>query len=226
VRMHADQINIPWRKAGDIRGLFGVECARATPWPIGHGQLHDDVHALPTGHLLAVGSPHGQGGADQFSKALQPLHHGDPDFRVSRDESQDRHHSAAWGSCTWTSTSSAGNARTNCVVIPGRAQVSTARPLPAWRVQLHAQEANRVRAVRARCGLHRALPSDHEGGYELWTKSWRLDPREFIPACDKGFREAMKRGPLIASLSSVCAVSSTTASRTRWNRRLAFRTAA
>jgi elongation factor G len=42
------------------------------------------------------------------------------------------------------------------------------------------------------------LPMDHATGYEFVDDIvGGAIPREFIPACDKGFQEALKKGPLI-----------------------------
>jgi elongation factor G len=47
-------------------------------------------------------------------------------------------------------------------------------------------------------GYIEPLPAEHPTGYEFVDDIVGGSiPREFIPACDKGFREAMKKGPLI-----------------------------
>jgi elongation factor G len=47
-------------------------------------------------------------------------------------------------------------------------------------------------------GYIEPLPMDHPTGYEFLDEiKGGAIPREFIPACDKGFQEAMHKGPLI-----------------------------
>ena len=47
-------------------------------------------------------------------------------------------------------------------------------------------------------GFIEPLPMDYATGYEFVDDIvGGAIPREFIPACDKGFQEALKKGPLI-----------------------------
>jgi elongation factor G len=56
------------------------------------------------------------------------------------------------------------------------------------------------------CGFIEPLPDDAVETYEFVDDiTGGAIPREFIPACDKGFREAIKRGTLIGAPWWACA---------------------
>ena len=71
-------------------------------------------------------------------------------------------------------------------------------------------------------------PAEHPTGYEFEDDiTGGSIPREIIPACDKGFREAMKKGPLIGfQIVGVKCVINDGASHPVDSSEIAFRTAA
>ena len=77
-------------------------------------------------------------------------------------------------------------------------------------------------------GYIEPLPAEHPTGYEFEDDiTGGSIPREFIPACDKGFREAMKKGPLIGfPIVGVKCVINDGASHPVDSSEIAFRTAA
>ena len=89
----------------------------------------------------------------------------------------------------------------NCEVIAGKPQVAYRETITQRaRHQLHAQEADRrLRSVRAdRAATSSRCPADAVETYEFVDDVVGGSiPREFIPACDKGFKEGVKKGTLI-----------------------------
>ena len=77
-------------------------------------------------------------------------------------------------------------------------------------------------------GYIEPLPSDHPTGFEFVDEIvGGIIPREFIPACEKGFKEAVKKGPLIGfPIVGVRCVLNDGASHPVDSSEIAFKTAA
>jgi elongation factor G len=71
----------------------------------------------------------------------------------------------------------------------------TARPSPAGRRQLHAQEADRWFGSVREDRLHRSSRARGQG-FEFESVVGGNVPKEFWPAVEKGFRVSMEQGPL------------------------------
>jgi len=88
----------------------------------------------------------------------------------------------------------------NCVVIPGRPQVKY-RETIVQRGEYnytHRKQTGGSGQYGKVAGYIEPLPMDHPTGYEFLDEiKGGAIPREFIPACDKGFKEAVKKGSLI-----------------------------
>jgi len=163
VRMHADEReDIPGRKPATSWPFSGWSAPRATPSPTAC-QLHDDVHACARrGSSRWRWSPRTRRRRPISQRRSKPLHQGDPTFRVSRDEESGQTIISGMGeACTWTSIE---RMKTR-VQLRGDSRFgprsSTADHYHAWRVQ-HTHRSKRRFGSTARCGLHRALASDHE----------------------------------------------------------------
>ena len=138
--------------------------------------------------------------ATNFSKALNRFTKEDPTFRVHRDEESGQTIISGMGELHLEIYIERMRREYNCVVIPGRPQVKYRETITQRaRVQLHPPKQTGGSGQYGKvAGFIEPLPMDHPDGYEFVDDiTGGAIPREFIPACDKGFQEAMKKGPLI-----------------------------
>jgi len=84
-----------------------------------------------------------------------------------------------------------------CEVVAGKPQVATRDHHSAGRVLLHHKKQPELGPVRPGVRLPRAAAPTRSSTYQFVDDVPASIPREFIPACDKGFHEAIKKGSLI-----------------------------
>ena len=201
VRMHANEMeDITTAQAGDIVALFGVECASGDTFTDGKLNYTMTSMHVPEAVVSLAVEPQDKGMATNFSKALNRFTKEDPTFRVSRDEESAQTIISGMGELHLDIYIERMKREFNCVVIPGRPQVKyretiTQRGEFAY---THKKQTGGSGQYGRVCGFIEPLPADHATGYEFADEIvGGAIPREFIPACDKGFQEAMKKGPLI-----------------------------
>jgi elongation factor G len=117
-----------------------------------------------------------------------------------------------------------------CEVISGKPQVAY-REAIGQRAEFnytHKKQTGGSGQYGKVAGYIEPLPAEHPTGYEFEDDiTGGAIPREFISACDKGFREAMKKGPLIGfPIVGVKCVINDGASHAVDSSEIAFRTAA
>ena len=201
VRMHADEMeDIPSAEAGDIVALFGVECASGDTFTDGRINVTMTSMHVPDAVISLAVEPQDKAAQTNFSKALNRFTREDPTFRVSRDEESGQTIISGMGELHLDIYIERMKREYNCVVIPGRPQVKY-RETITQRGEFsytHKKQTGGSGQYGRVAGYIEPLPSDHETGYEFVDDIVGGSiPREFIPACDKGFKEAIKRGPLI-----------------------------
>ncbi len=201
VRMHANEMeDITTAQAGDIVALFGVECASGDTFTDGKLNYTMTSMHVPEAVVSLAVEPQDKGMATNFSKALNRFTKEDPTFRVSRDEESAQTIISGMGELHLDIYIERMKREFNCVVIPGRPQVKyretiTQRGEFAY---THKKQTGGSGQYGRVCGFIEPLPAYHATGYEFADEIvGGAIPREFIPACDKGFQEAMKKGPLI-----------------------------
>jgi elongation factor G len=201
VRMHADEMeDIASAEAGDIVALFGVECASGDTFTDGRINVTMTSMHVPDAVISLAVEPQDKAAQTNFSKALNRFTKEDPTFRVSRDEESGQTIISGMGELHLDIYIERMKREYNCVVIPGRPQVKY-RETITQRGEFsytHKKQTGGSGQYGRVAGYIEPLPSDHAEGYEFVDEVVGGSiPREFIPACDKGFKEAIKRGPLI-----------------------------
>jgi len=201
VRMHADEMeDINEASAGDIVALFGVDCASGDTFTDGKTNLTLTSMHVPDAVISLAVEPKDKTTATNFSKALNRFTKEDPTFRVHRDEESAQTIISGMGELHLEIYIERMKREYNCVVIPGRPQVKY-RETITQRGEFnytHKKQTGGSGQYGKVAGHIEPLPMDHPSGYEFVDDVVGGSiPREFIPACDKGFQEAMKRGPLI-----------------------------
>jgi elongation factor G len=201
VRMHADEMeDIESAEAGDIVALFGVDCASGDTFTDGKVNYTMTSMHVPEAVISLAVEPKDKTTATNFSKALNRFTREDPTFRVHRDEESGQTIISGMGELHLEIYIERMKREYNCVVIPGRPQVKY-RETITQRGEFsytHRKQTGGSGQFGKVAGFLEPLPMDHATGYEFVdeVKGGSI-PREFIPACDKGFQEAMHKGPLI-----------------------------
>jgi elongation factor G len=201
VRMHADEMkDIDRATAGDIVALFGVECASGDTFTNGAVNYTMTSMHVPDAVISLAVAPKDKQNAANFSKALNRFTREDPTFRVLRDEESAQTIIRGMGELHLEIYIERMKREYNCEVISGKPQVAYRETLTqkAEYNYTHKKQTGGSGQYGRVSGYIEPLPSDHPTGYEFVDDiSGGTIPREFIPAVDKGFREAIKKGPLI-----------------------------
>jgi elongation factor G len=145
-------------------------------------------------------SPKDRTATANFSKALNRFTKEDPTFRVHRDEESAQTIISGMGELHLEIYIERMKREYACEVIAGKPQVAyretvTRRGEFAY---THKKQTGGSGQFARVCGYLEPLPADAVETYEFVDDIVGGSiPREFIPACDKGFREAIKKGTLI-----------------------------
>jgi elongation factor G len=201
VRMHADEMeDIDTAEAGDIVALFGVDCSSGDTFTDGKVNYTLTSMHVPDAVISLAVEPKDKTTATNFSKALNRFTKEDPTFRVHRDEESGQTIISGMGELHLEIYIERMKREYNCVVIPGRPQVKY-RETIVQRGEYsytHRKQTGGSGQYGKVAGYIEPLPMDHPVGYEFLDEiKGGAIPREFISACDKGFQEAMHKGPLI-----------------------------
>ena len=205
VRMHADDMeDIEEASAGDIVAVFGVDCYSGDTFTDGKIELAMSNMFVPNAVISLTVTPKDNKAQVNMSKALQRFTKEDPTFRVSTDPETKE-------------TIIAGMGELQLEVYVERmkreyeAEVQTSAPRVAYREAItqraefdytHKKQTGGSGQFGRVCGYVEPL---EEGEFEFVDKiKGGVIPREFIPACGKGFQSQMVKGRLIeAPVTSV-----------------------
>ncbi len=201
VRMHADEMHdIETAQAGDIVALFGVDCASGDTFTDGEIKVTMTSMHIPDAVISLAIAPKEKAGAANFSKALNRFTREDPTFRVHRDEESAQTIASGMGELHLEIYMERIKREYNCEVVVGQPQVAyreTVQQRGEFAYTHKKQTGGSGQFARV-CGYIEPLPADAVETYEFVDDVVGGSiPREFIPACDKGFREAVKKGSLI-----------------------------
>ncbi|MBC8133390.1 MAG: elongation factor G [Deltaproteobacteria bacterium] len=201
VRMHSAEMNdIETASAGDIVALFGVECSSGDTFTSEDINYTMTSMHVPDSVISLAVSPKDKTATSNFSKALNRFTKEDPTFRVHRDEESAQTIISGMGELHLEIYIERMKREYATEVISGKPQVAyrEAMSLKSEFSYTHKKQTGGSGQYGKVAGYIEPLPAEHETGYEFVDDIVGGSiPREFIPACDKGFREAMKKGPLI-----------------------------
>ncbi|MBD1898864.1 elongation factor G [Trichocoleus sp. DQ-A3] len=197
VRMHANKREeVETAAAGDIVALLGVDCASGDTFCSDGTNLSLEGIFVPEPVMTLAIAPKKREDADQMSKALNRFTREDPTFRVSIDpESKE------------TLISGMGELHLEIYIERMKreynAEVNVGAPAVAYRetVTQSATFDYRLKKQGGGPGQYAHVIGRIEPCEELFAFENRVVggaiPKEFIPACEKGFREAIASGHLI-----------------------------
>jgi len=201
VRMHADEMHdIEEASGGDIVALFGVECASGDTFTTGEVQYTMTSMHVPEPVIKLAIAPKDKSAQANFSKALNRFTKEDPTFRVTRDEESAQTIIAGMGELHLDIYVERMKREYNCEVVVGKPQVAY-REAISQRAEFnytHKKQTGGSGQYAKVVGYMEPLPEDAVQQYEFVDEIvGGAIPREFIPACDKGFQEAILKGSLI-----------------------------
>ncbi|PTL80542.1 elongation factor G [Vitiosangium sp. GDMCC 1.1324] len=201
VRMHSNEMNdITEARAGDIIALFGVECASGDTFTDGTVNYTMTSMFVPDAVISLAVAPKNRDSQANFSKALNRFTKEDPTFRVTRDEESSETIIKGMGELHLEIYIERMKREYNCEVIAGKPQVAYRETISQKGefAYTHKKQTGGSGQFARVCGYVEPLPSDAVQQYEFVDDIVGGSiPREFIPACDKGFQEAVKKGSLI-----------------------------
>jgi len=201
VRMHSSEMNdIETATAGDIVALFGVECSSGDTFTTESIEYTMTSMHVPDSVISLAVAPKDKGATANFSKALNRFTKEDPTFRVHRDEESAQTIISGMGELHLEIYIERMKREYGCEVIAGKPQVAYREAMTQKGDfnYTHKKQTGGSGQYGRVAGYIEPLPADHETGFEFVDDIVGGSiPREFIPACEKGFREAVKKGPLI-----------------------------
>jgi elongation factor G len=201
VRMHADEMHdIEKAGAGDIVALFGVDCASGDTFTDGEIKVTMTSMHVPDAVISLAIAPKEKAGSANFSKALNRFTREDPTFRVHRDEESAQTIASGMGELHLEIYMERIKREYGCEVVVGQPQVAYREAIQQRGefAYTHKKQTGGSGQFARVCGYIEPLPEDAVEQYEFVDDVvGGAIPREFIPACDKGFKEAVKKGSLI-----------------------------
>lgn len=204
VRMHSAQMqDVEEARAGDICAFFGVECASGDTFTDGKTRVTMTSMFIPSAVISLAVSPKDKGGQANFSKALNRFTKEDPTLRVHRDEESGETILSGMGELHLEIYIERMKREYNCEVIAGKPQVAFRETIAAatpFNYTHKKQSGGSGQFAKVMGMMEPIVPLDLEKPYEFVDEVvGGTIPREYIPSCDKGFQEQLKKGMLIGA---------------------------
>jgi elongation factor G len=155
---------------------------------------------VPNAVISLAIAPKDKTGQANFSKALNKFTKEDPTFRVHRDEESAQTIISGMGELHLEIYCERIKREYNCECVVGKPQVAFRETITqsAKFNYTHKKQSGGKGQFGRVAGNIEPLPSDAAVNYEFVDDIvGGVIPRNFIPACDKGFQEAVKEGRLI-----------------------------
>ncbi len=200
-RMHSDdREEVKAATAGDIVAFYGIEASSGETFTDGKVNYTLTSMHVPAAVISLAVAPKDRGTETNFSKALNRFTKEDPTFRVHRDEESGQTIISGMGELHLDIYMERMRREYNCDTIAGKPQVAY-REAIGQRGDFdytHKKQTGGSGQFARVAGYVEPLPADAMENYEFVDDIVGGSiPREFIPACDKGFKEAVKRGPQV-----------------------------
>lgn len=200
VRMHADQmVDIEQAAGGDIVAMFGIDCHSGDTFCAEGLRVSLTSMFVPDPVVSLAVKPKDKTMGNNFSKALNRFTKEDPTLRVHQDEESGETIISGMGEL---------HLEIYCERLKREYQVETetGQPQVAYREMItkstaydytHKKQTGGQGQYAKVVGVFEPI-TDTTADYEFVDEivGGRI-PREFIPACDKGFKEQLRKGMLI-----------------------------
>jgi elongation factor G len=200
-RMHSDdREEIATAQAGDIVAFYGVEASSGETFTDGKMNVTLTSMHVPAAVISLAVAPKDRSSETNFSKALNRFTKEDPTFRVHQDEESQQTIISGMGELHLDIYMERMRREYSCDVIAGKPQVAYRETITqrATIAYTHKKQTGGSGQFARINGYMEPLPPDAVEIYEFVDEIvGGAIPREFVPACDKGFKEAIKKGSLI-----------------------------
>ncbi|MDR3335456.1 MAG: elongation factor G [Treponema sp.] len=198
VRMHSDSMeDINEGVPGDIVALFGIECASGDTFCGGGINYAMSSMYVPEPVISLAITPKDKKSADQMAKALNRFTKEDPTFQTYVDSESNQTIIKGMGELHLEVYIERMHREYKCEVDTGMPQVAYREAITA-RAEFNYTHKKQTGGSGQYGRVAGYLEPFADGDYEFVdTIKGGAIPSDFIPSCDKGFKEAVKRGSLI-----------------------------
>ncbi|MDR0503595.1 MAG: elongation factor G [Treponema sp.] len=204
VRMHADSMeDINEGSPGDIVALFGIDCASGDTFCGGGLNYAMTSMFVPSPVISLAVTPKDKKSSDQMAKALNRFTKEDPTFQTYVDAESNQTIIRGMGELHLEVYIERMRREYKCEVETGMPQVAyreTITQRAEFNYTHKKQTGGAGQFGRVAGYIEPAHPAGAitDGGYEFadMIKGGSI-PTEYVPSCDKGFKEAVKKGSLI-----------------------------
>ncbi len=200
-RMHSeDREEIEVATCGDIVALYGIDASSGETFTDGKVNYTLTSMHVPAAVISLAVTPKDRAGEQSFSKALNRFTKEDPTFRVQLDEESNQTIISGMGELHLEIYMERMRREYGCEVISGKPQVAYRETISekGEYAYTHKKQTGGAGQFARVCGFLEPLPGDAVEPFEFVNDIvGGAIPKEFIPACEKGFREAIKKGSLI-----------------------------
>ncbi|XP_033971226.1 elongation factor G, mitochondrial [Trematomus bernacchii] len=201
VRLHADQMeDVEEVYAGDISALFGIDCASGDTFTskAGANLSMESIH-VPEPVISMSIKPNNKIDLDKFSKGMGRFTREDPTFRVYYDAESKETIISGMGELHLEIYSQRMEREYNCPCVMGKPKVAFRETIsdPVQFDFLHKKQSGGSGQYGKVIGYIEPLDGEHQTGLEFEDLTVGTNiPKQFVPAVEKGFREACEKGPL------------------------------
>lgn len=201
VRLHADQMeDVEMVYAGDICALFGIDCASGDTFTARtNANLSMESIHVPEPVISMAIRPSNKNDTDKFSKGINRFTREDPTFRVQFDTESKETIISGMGELHLEIYSQRMEREYNCPCVMGkpkvafRETVTNAVPFDFT----HKKQSGGSGQYGKVVGVLEPLDSENYTKLEFSDETVGTNiPKQFVPAVEKGFREACEKGPL------------------------------
>ncbi|KAI3429283.1 hypothetical protein D9Q98_005379 [Chlorella vulgaris] len=201
VRMHSDELeDIQEASAGDIVAMFGVECASGDTFCDANTTLAMTSISVPEPVMSLAVAPKARDQSANFSKALNRFTKEDPTFKVAMDPESGQTIVSGMGELHLEIyiERMKREYKVECEVGKPRVNFRETITRRAEFDYLHKKQSGGQGQYGRITGYLEPLPEDHPTKFEFENGIvGNAIPPTYIPACEKGFREAVNAGALI-----------------------------
>ncbi|KAI9308531.1 translation elongation factor G [Cunninghamella echinulata] len=202
VRMHAaDMEDVDELGAGEIGAMFGVDCASGDTFTDGSLQYSMSSMFVPEPVISLSLTPKGKE-TPNFSKALNRFQKEDPTFRVHVDSESKETIISGMGELHLQIYVERMKREYNVDCATGKPRVAFRETItqPAKFNYTHKKQSGGAGQFGRVVGVLEPMTKDEETGKDIAFENRVIGgniPTNFIPACEKGFNDALEKGPLI-----------------------------
>ncbi|AWO98942.1 Elongation factor G mitochondrial [Scophthalmus maximus] len=201
VRLHADQMeDVDDVYAGDICALFGIDCASGDTFTsMTSSNLSMESIHIPEAVISMSMKPVNKNDMDKFSKGINRFTREDPTFRVHFDTESKETIISGMGELHLEIYSQRMEREYNSPCVMGKPKVAFRETItgPVPFEFTHKKQSGGSGQYGKVIGVLEPLESEHSTKLEFEDQTVGTNvPKQFVPAVEKGYREACEKGPL------------------------------